>query len=284
MTRPVTASARHNAGRRLRHNAGRWLRHNAACRLRHNGSVWATTVRRRASTAAGGGLDGYRPDQPAIPADGDDRGLLSAPTTLLRRVIVGVIVAYFLLGPVVSAVARDATAQNIFLLVGALVFLGLLASLVAAVEQLAAAQQAPWIRLAVVVSLAIALFLTAGKENWIIVLALAAAACGRFTATLRPAIFGAVTCGATALAVAVSEHLGNLDVVALVPSLAAFFAYVAGKRYEALVTLRQTRAELARVAVAEERLRIARDLHDLLGHSLSLITLKAELSRRHDRH
>ena len=47
-----------------------------------------------------------------------------------------------------------------------------------------------------------------------------------------------------------------------------------------VATLRQTRAELARVAVAEERLRIARDLHDLLGHSLSLITLKAELSRR----
>jgi two-component system sensor histidine kinase DesK len=32
--------------------------------------------------------------------------------------------------------------------------------------------------------------------------------------------------------------------------------------------------------VAEERLRIARDLHDLLGHSLSLITLKAELAGR----
>ncbi|MGH3393946.1 MAG: sensor histidine kinase, partial [Streptosporangiaceae bacterium] len=57
-------------------------------------------------------------------------------------------------------------------------------------------------------------------------------------------------------------------------------AYTAGKRMETVATLRQTRAELARIAVAEERLRIARDLHDLLGHSLSLITLKAELSRR----
>ncbi len=33
-------------------------------------------------------------------------------------------------------------------------------------------------------------------------------------------------------------------------------------------------------AVTEERLRIARDLHDLLGHSLSLIALKSELARR----
>jgi two-component system sensor histidine kinase DesK len=33
-------------------------------------------------------------------------------------------------------------------------------------------------------------------------------------------------------------------------------------------------------AVAEERLRFARDLHDLLGHSLSLIVLKSELAGR----
>jgi two-component system sensor histidine kinase DesK len=44
--------------------------------------------------------------------------------------------------------------------------------------------------------------------------------------------------------------------------------------------LRETREELARVAVSEERLRIARDLHDLLGHSLSVIALKSELARK----
>jgi two-component system sensor histidine kinase DesK len=44
--------------------------------------------------------------------------------------------------------------------------------------------------------------------------------------------------------------------------------------------LRTAREELARLAVAEERLRFARDLHDLLGHSLSLITLKSELAGR----
>lgn len=40
------------------------------------------------------------------------------------------------------------------------------------------------------------------------------------------------------------------------------------------------REEAARLAVMTERLRIARDLHDLLGHNLSLITLKSELARR----
>jgi two-component system sensor histidine kinase DesK len=37
---------------------------------------------------------------------------------------------------------------------------------------------------------------------------------------------------------------------------------------------------MARLLVAEERLRFARDLHDLLGHSLSVIVLKAELARK----
>jgi two-component system, NarL family, sensor histidine kinase DesK len=44
--------------------------------------------------------------------------------------------------------------------------------------------------------------------------------------------------------------------------------------------LHDARAELARSAVVQERERFARDLHDLLGHSLSVIAIKAELARR----
>ncbi|WP_244943489.1 sensor histidine kinase [Streptomyces inhibens] len=44
--------------------------------------------------------------------------------------------------------------------------------------------------------------------------------------------------------------------------------------------LRAARQEVARLAANDERLRLARDLHDLLGHSLSLITLKSELAGR----
>jgi two-component system sensor histidine kinase DesK len=46
------------------------------------------------------------------------------------------------------------------------------------------------------------------------------------------------------------------------------------------VELSEARAELARAAVAQERERFARDLHDLLGHTLSVIALKAELAGR----
>ncbi|WP_170067860.1 sensor histidine kinase [Lentzea guizhouensis] len=44
--------------------------------------------------------------------------------------------------------------------------------------------------------------------------------------------------------------------------------------------LHEAREELATAAVAQERLRFARDLHDLLGYSLSAITLKSELTHR----
>jgi two-component system sensor histidine kinase DesK len=44
--------------------------------------------------------------------------------------------------------------------------------------------------------------------------------------------------------------------------------------------LRAARAEVARLAVSDERLRFARDLHDLLGHSLSLVALKCDLAEQ----
>jgi two-component system, NarL family, sensor histidine kinase DesK len=44
--------------------------------------------------------------------------------------------------------------------------------------------------------------------------------------------------------------------------------------------LKLSHEEVRRLAATAERERIGRDLHDLLGHTLSLITLKLELSRR----
>ncbi|MEU4220569.1 histidine kinase [Actinoplanes sp. NPDC026623] len=44
--------------------------------------------------------------------------------------------------------------------------------------------------------------------------------------------------------------------------------------------LRLALQELAELAVANERARIAADLHDILGHSLTVVTVKAELAQR----
>jgi two-component system sensor histidine kinase DesK len=46
------------------------------------------------------------------------------------------------------------------------------------------------------------------------------------------------------------------------------------------VALRLSQEEIRRLAVLAERERIGRDLHDLLGHTLSLVTLKSELARK----
>ncbi len=67
----------------------------------------------------------------------------------------------------------------------------------------------------------------------------------------------------------------------VIPSLLGGFA-MSGVRQMVRTTraLRAARATVAQLAANEERLRLARDLHDLLGHSLSLITLKSELAGR----
>jgi two-component system sensor histidine kinase DesK len=44
--------------------------------------------------------------------------------------------------------------------------------------------------------------------------------------------------------------------------------------------LQATRIALAQAAVSRERLRVSRDLHDLMGHSLSAISLKGDLAIR----
>ena len=73
-----------------------------------------------------------------------------------------------------------------------------------------------------------------------------------------------------------------LQLALLFPSLSLFGGGAMALRYllKALAELRAARAEIGQQAADRERVRIARDLHDLLGHSLSLITLKGELATR----
>jgi two-component system sensor histidine kinase DesK len=69
----------------------------------------------------------------------------------------------------------------------------------------------------------------------------------------------------------------DAGITILVVSLAmfGFFGILRSNR-----ALSEARSEVARLAAENERTRIARDLHDLLGHSLTTITVKAGLAHR----
>jgi two-component system, NarL family, sensor histidine kinase DesK len=147
-----------------------------------------------------------------------------------------------------------------------------------------APRRVPWDGLIGIVGLAIAILAVGNPNgsNWVAALVVASAAVGRSMPTVRLVLIGAAVCTAAGISVYLIEgSLNSSNSLAFIaPPLAACFAYSATRRVELVSKLRETRAELARMAVADERLRIARDLHDLLGHSLSLITLKAELAGR----
>jgi two-component system sensor histidine kinase DesK len=67
----------------------------------------------------------------------------------------------------------------------------------------------------------------------------------------------------------------GITIVLVAFAMYAFFAII-----QSNVQLAAARAEVARLAAENERSRIARDLHDLLGHSLTTITVKADLAKR----
>lgn len=73
------------------------------------------------------------------------------------------------------------------------------------------------------------------------------------------------------------EFLINALVVSLVVGGMIIFECV---QREHRAELRLTHDEVRRLAASAERERIGRDLHDLLGHTLSLIALKSELAGR----
>src|SRR5215472_3486303 len=214
----------------------------------------------------------------ALPDDEpDDAGLARA-----RRITIGVLILVAVGSLAISARSDHAipSAERWFLLAGSLLF-AVVVYVFGLVPSAPTLRPAPWAAITVVIGLAVALFVVGGMD-WLAVLAVGAGTCGRFGRTPRPALVASAVCAAAGSYVAIGGHAGYGGTFAaiVIGPMTAFFGYSAGRRADMVSVLRRTRADLARAAVAEERLRIARDLHDLLGHSLSLITLKAELAGR----
>lgn len=116
-------------------------------------------------------------------------------------------------------------------------------------------------------------------HHWTVVFTLTAMASSIVLPLLR-APFGFLAI--TALA-AILAHITGFDDfwdAAVGPFLAGLVVFVLRRLFAAVRQLHELREQLAEAAVGRERLRFARDLHDLLGHTLSLIVVKAEIVQR----
>lgn len=92
---------------------------------------------------------------------------------------------------------------------------------------------------------------------------------------IRLAVAGVVAAAAAAAVIV------GADEPVVIQALMFGLLILAVRRLSGLVEeLEAARARVADLAVSEERLRLSRDLHDLLGHNLSVIALKSELARR----
>jgi two-component system sensor histidine kinase DesK len=117
-----------------------------------------------------------------------------------------------------------------------------------------------------------------GITMWIFV----AAAAGWTISDRRLAARALVVVIATYVVLARTSHLGATDFFLTLLPTALVGAAVIGfrRRIELTQQLTRAREEIERMAAAQERLRLARDMHDLTGQSLSTITLKSELAAR----
>lgn len=139
----------------------------------------------------------------------------------------------------------------------------------------------------VLAGLALAVSLLDLRSMWTVLFIAAAAGAGR----LRPSLaaLGGVAAMSALAAVAPIAHAAAIarpaDLVRTLESsieVALVGLVVIGftQSQRTSQELRRAQAQVARTATELERARISRDLHDLLGHSLSMIALKTELARR----
>jgi two-component system sensor histidine kinase DesK len=122
----------------------------------------------------------------------------------------------------------------------------------------------------------------AGQSSGWLILSLYVGAAG--ASLIRPpGAFGWVIAATLAeVLLAVLHHLDAADVWsnAFSTFMGCVLVLVVKQMIGYIHQLREAQAELAQAAVAEERLRFARDLHELLGHTLTLIVVKAQVVRR----
>lgn len=185
----------------------------------------------------------------------------------------------FILFPAINAFAKHGTALRHGLTVaGAVVFVAIYIAVVLLWRHRHADRLLPALFIALV-AIASALTLSDGG-SWGFLFTYCAACAGLISSQFG--ITGVVSCAVLAGVTSAVGGANGGQVIGWVASSAGIGLLILVMRDLRVRNdqLREARAELAELAVAEERERFARDLHDLLGHSLSVIALKAELAGR----
>ncbi|GII78878.1 two-component sensor histidine kinase [Sphaerisporangium rufum] len=120
------------------------------------------------------------------------------------------------------------------------------------------------------------------SSGWQMLFLLLAIACGVALTSLRQTsvALGAVMAAAVLFAARNGEDWSGILSMAWGTFTAGLVPAIILRLFDVIAELRATREELARAAVEQERLRFSRDLHDLLGHTLSVMVVKAEAVRR----
>ncbi len=194
----------------------------------------------------------------------------------------GLIWLAFIIFPLVDAVANSGPALgHVLAIVGAAVFAGVYAWLIFQ-WRVNAGRPTRLALVLFVVLLAVATALTVADDPGWGFLFTYCAACTWLVAGPPLGFYGVLVCVVLAGAATLVGGGNGGTAIGFVASSAGIGLLMLLMRDLRLRNeeLSKARAELARLAVAEERERFARDLHDLLGHSLSVIALKAELAGR----
>ncbi len=117
--------------------------------------------------------------------------------------------------------------------------------------------------------------------SWLLVVALSGFVAVRLWVAL--AVLGVVVAAELVVAAVVgwdtASSTGILFAPVVAVSIGASMVFF-GRQREAEDQLGVAQDELTRLAVVEERARFSRDLHDVLGHSLTVVTMKSELAAR----
>lgn len=131
-----------------------------------------------------------------------------------------------------------------------------------------------------IIGLAMAVTMLAPNQGWVPLFYYGSTAASLLLPERRAVSLIVIAGAACAASILTSDNVASAVIQGLSVSIIGItvFAMAALRRTNA--ALAATRQELATLAVIEERNRIARDLHDVLGHSLSVIAIKSELAGR----